>query len=183
MKSLDAPRWAEALIAAAGDNAGQAVCALEEAARAFGESGALTRIPSGRTAERRLASAFAKAVPTAQAAPVARLVLLLARHSRLSEIGAVARAARSLMDAREGLFRVRMETAAPLTEASKESFRATLLHRTGARKIEFDERIVPELLGGARVVVGCERIDGSLRRRLETMAAAMGVANRGGGKW
>lgn len=185
MASFDAKRWAEALMAAAGSDAPAAAAALDDCSAVLEAAGPKLRIPSGRAAEASLSAAFFGAgIPRTAGETVAvKLVLLLARRGRLSRLPSVAAAARAMADAEAGLVRVVAETAVPLNGELRAALREKLLARTGARNIELIERIDPGLIGGMRIVVGSERIDGSIRKRLETMAASMGVAGRGGNQW
>lgn len=182
MASFSPGRWAAALLSAAGNDAEAAVRTLEAASTVAPRSGRWGAIPSGRGAEAALAAALSALDQTSASAgerAAIRTLPLLARHGRLPELVAVAQAARDQLDRRSGLVRATVETAFPLEDQVKESLRAKLLVRTGAKSVELTERRVPEILGGLRIVVGSERIDGSLRKRLETLAASMGVAGLG----
>ena len=91
-----------------------------------------------------------------------RLALLPEIHAQFLE----------LKNAREGLVQAEIRSAFPLNNAQVSSLVADLERR-------FKRRVHPrvttdkELIGGLRIAVGDEVIDGSVRGRLEEMAAAL----------
>jgi hypothetical protein len=207
MARVEVFRWAEALVDAAADRAGEAVSALEEIAEALGDDG--RRISGEVDAERlnaTLGRAFETAGPKEPAIdgkpgldgmpPVAvpprecarRVAVMLARKGKLSSVASIVAAARGILDERAGLVRVRVETVERLSEEMRKNLYAALKRKMAtdsrvASTIELEERIDPPLLGGIRVGIGWERIDGTLRRRLEGLSSALGAAKRGGGTW
>ncbi len=187
MKAADADRWAEALADAAGKDAEEAASTLEEMARAFTDSGAIERIPRAAEAESRLLASLGATGMLAGEAPqggvgermAARLLVLLARSGQLSSIADVAAATRRVVDARSGTVRALVETALPLAEDQAKALEEVVRRRTGARRVSIQERLLPELWGGARITVGGIRLDGTLRRRLETLGAQLGGSSNG----
>ncbi|HZL98798.1 MAG TPA: ATP synthase F1 subunit delta [Planctomycetota bacterium] len=72
----------------------------------------------------------------------------------------------------EGLAVARVVSAAPLDA----SVRQALVERLGAlsgRTVSLEERVDAELLGGLRVVIGSQMIDGSVARRLDELRARL----------
>ncbi len=181
MGSFDARRWASALVESAGDDADAAVAVLERWSAQIESAGDSFLLPGGQACDARLEAAFAPVV--ADASPGQRaavgLLRLLARRHRLSRVGEVAAAARDLRDARRGVVRVLAETAAPLDEPLRERLRAALSRRADGGDVELTERVDPALIGGVRLTIGSERVDGSIRKRFQQMAAALGVAPEG----
>lgn len=184
MAAFDASRWADAFLAAAGSRDAEAFSALEAIAQEVRASGLSNGSFAGAAAEARLKAATASFSGLSPGAETARrLTILLARAGRLSRIGAVVAAVGALRDARGGIVRALVESAFPIDEGSRKALENALKKRKGASEIILEEKIDPELLGGVRVLIGNERIDGSLRRRLESLAAATEAAKRGGGTW
>jgi F-type H+-transporting ATPase subunit delta len=202
MARTEVLRWAEALVDAAADRPDEAVSALWEIAEALGSS---IQSLSGVVEAERLNAALGRALEiVGRQEPVAavkatsgatmpgecarRVAVLLARNGKLSSIGAIVVAARGILDERAGLVRVRAESVEPLSEELREGLRAALERKIAADfhvapTIELEERIDPALLGGLRVGIGWERIDGTLRRRLEVLSSALGAEKRGGDTW
>lgn len=117
-----------------------------------------------------------------------RVAVMLARKGKLSSVAAIIAAARGILDERAGLVRVRVESVERLSEEMRNSLYAALKRKMAtdsrvASTIELEERIDPTLLGGIRLGIGWERIDGTLRRRLEGLSSALGAEKRGGGTW
>lgn len=187
MAAFEAGRWAEALLGAAGESGSEAVEALSAIGAAFADSGRLAGFPAGEAGLPRLAATLTKAgADPALPGPngyAARLALVMARRGRLSHIEAVVAAARAELDAKAGRLRVGVEAAVPLDDELRRRLVAVLARRTGAAAINLEESADPELLGGLRITIGWERIDGTLRRRLASLAGATGAARRGGDAW
>ena len=69
----------------------------------------------------------------------------------------------------EGVARAQVSTALPLTDAQVSELSAALGRRFG-RRVEATVELDPGLIGGVRVTVGDEVIDGSVAGRLAAMA-------------
>ena len=68
-----------------------------------------------------------------------------------------------------GIVQATVESARPLTDELRGSIQAKLEELT-AKTVEMKEEVVPELLGGIRVLIGSKMYDGSVRRRLDELA-------------
>jgi len=191
-------RWADAVLDYSGTNAAEAVMVLESISEAFSLGPATLSdvkpldLPSGNRAADGLEKLLSRSLETLSpeagnagsgAAAAVRVAVLLTRRGLLREIGAVARSARREFEARSGLVRVRAETALPLDARQRELLRAALQKRTGAGELIVEERIDPALLGGVRVLIGWERMDGTILKRLESLGEAEGLPARGSGSW
>jgi F-type H+-transporting ATPase subunit delta len=91
-----------------------------------------------------------------------RLVLLPEIHARYEE----------LRNEREGVVEAEIHTAFRLGKAQLAGIVADLEKRF-KRKVQPHETVDKELIGGVRIIVGDEVIDGSVRGKLEDMAAAL----------
>jgi F-type H+-transporting ATPase subunit delta len=73
-----------------------------------------------------------------------------------------------LVRRRPELTRARVASAVPLTGAEQDALRAKLVERFGA-DLEFDFEVDPDLLGGIRLQVGDQVIDGSVAGKLAAL--------------
>jgi F-type H+-transporting ATPase subunit delta len=96
------------------------------------------------------------------------LLALLVRRGRFEQLPAVAREFRRLYRRREGIVEATVTSAATLDAAEATALRGRLEAVTGQR-IELEQQVDPELLGGVQVRVGDQLIDGSVRGRLERL--------------
>ena len=93
-------------------------------------------------------------------------------NGRLAALPEIASQFQSLVDAKTGVSQGTIESAFPISEAQVADVKAAMEKRFG-RKLEMSVVVVPELIGGVRVVVGDEVLDTSIRARLEQMKAAL----------
>jgi F-type H+-transporting ATPase subunit delta len=93
-------------------------------------------------------------------------------NGRLAALGEIAAQFQALVDARTGVAQATIESAFPIDEAQVAGVKSAMERRFG-RKLETSVIVVPELIGGVRVVVGDEVLDTSIRARLEQMKAAL----------
>ncbi len=107
------------------------------------------------------------------ASPTTRsTLLLLVDRRRMKTLPYLSRTLRELADARRGVVRAEVTTAAPLSDAYYEKLKAKLEKMTG-QKIVIDKKTDPALIGGVVARIGDRIFDGSLRTRLETMRSAL----------
>jgi F-type H+-transporting ATPase subunit delta len=102
----------------------------------------------------------------------ANFLHLLAENRRLALLPQITAQYEVLRAAAEGRADVQVMTAMPLTPAQEQQLSAALQRRLG-RQVRMHVQIDRELIGGAIVRHGDVVFDGSLRGRLERMAAAM----------
>lgn len=69
-----------------------------------------------------------------------------------------------------GVVVARVQTVAPMTEALRASVQAKLEEMT-AKSVELKEEVEASLIGGIRIFIGSRMFDGSVRRRLDDLAA------------
>jgi len=96
-------------------------------------------------------------------------------NGRLAVLPEIAAQFQSLVDARTGISQATIESAFPIDASQVAEVKAAMEKRFG-RKLETSVVVVPELIGGVRVIVGDEVLDTSIRARLEQMKAALSAA-------
>jgi len=66
-----------------------------------------------------------------------------------------------------------IESACPLDDAIIEKLKMAFMKKTGAREIVATIKIVPELVGGVRVIIGSKIYDGTTRSELDRLYESM----------
>jgi F-type H+-transporting ATPase subunit delta len=99
-------------------------------------------------------------------------LLLLVDRRRMKTLPYLARTLRELADAKKGVIRAEVTTAAPLSEAYYAKLQAKLEKLTGQRVV-VDKRTDPAIIGGVIARIGDRVFDGSLRTRLDTLRSAL----------
>jgi F-type H+-transporting ATPase subunit delta len=99
-------------------------------------------------------------------------LLLLSDRRRLHLLPAIAQLLKEMGDAREGVVRAEVTTAARLPESYYEKLGKQLEKMTGKRVV-VDRREDPSLIAGVVTRIGDMVIDGSLRARLDEMMTAL----------
>lgn len=93
---------------------------------------------------------------------------VLNRKDRLGMLRFIGIAFRTLLEERTGRTRVRVETAAPLSEDESKGIKADLAAAMGTTPI-LVVRVKPELIGGLVIHVGDKVFDTSIRSKLQTL--------------
>lgn len=96
-------------------------------------------------------------------------VRVLVESDRITLMPAISTLFETLKDAADGVAKATIETAFPL-EGSELSDLTSALERRFKRKVEAEVVVKPELIGGARITVGDNVIDGTVAERLRAMA-------------
>jgi len=171
-----AGRYALALFALANeekklDAVGESLAAVKQALDESDELKALTTSPLvGRDEAMRAAAAVAKAM---KLDPITTNFLgVLARNRRLAQLPAVIRAFNTLSARHRGELSAEVTSARALDEGQVDQIKQTLRTRMG-RDIAVDLAVDPAILGGLVVQIGSQRIDGSIRTKLNNLALAM----------
>jgi len=97
-----------------------------------------------------------------------RFLVYAARRGRLEILRNVLDLLEELILQAEGVVRAKIETAIKLDKKYKEKVRLTLERMTN-KKIQMTCEINERLIGGIRIQVGDQQIDGTVRRNLETL--------------
>lgn len=95
-------------------------------------------------------------------------LLLLVDRRRTKALPHVARYLRELGDARKGILRAEVTTAAPLSDGYYGRLQAQLERMTG-KKVVVDRKTDPTLIAGVVTRIGDRILDGSLRTRLQSL--------------
>ncbi|MBI1357031.1 MAG: ATP synthase F1 subunit delta [Acidobacteria bacterium] len=106
------------------------------------------------------------------AKPARNLLLLLSDRRRAELAGEVAEAFSARLDGRRGVARVRVTSAAPLTEQERSRLLETFAGITG-KQTEAEYTVDESLLGGAVVRVGGQVFDGSIAAQLRALSSSM----------
>ena len=119
------------------------------------------------------ARAFAALAPQLGLDPVtANFLGVLARNGRKNELRAIIRAFRRLASEHRGEVTAEVVTARPLNDDQVGQLKQQLRARAG-RDVAIDAQVDPAILGGIVVKLGSQRIDASIRTKLNRLAAAM----------
>ncbi len=105
-------------------------------------------------------------------AKVGNLLRAVLDNGRLAALPEIAAQFQALVNASSGVSDALIQSAFPIDGAALADVSATLEQRF-ARKLNTRVEVVPELIGGIRVVVGDEVLDTSVRARLEQMKVAL----------
>lgn len=171
--------WARALFLAlpagpAGEGAREAAArALEDASRVLDSDAAAffadPAVPNKRKSES-LALLYGEPGPGgAGAAVFGRFAALLVEGKRISLIPAIALAFRSILDVEDGVARIELSSARPLSAGKLGEIKDAWRSVSGARQVLVSETIDPELLGGFVLRAGSVRYDWSTKGRLERL--------------
>ncbi|MEM6908693.1 MAG: F0F1 ATP synthase subunit delta [Pseudomonadota bacterium] len=97
---------------------------------------------------------------------------VLAANRRLSALPGMIRAFKSIAAGQRGEVTATVTSAHPLSDDQISSLKDKLTAREG-RTVMLSTEVDPELLGGLVVTIGSQRIDASIRTRLNSLAQAM----------
>jgi F-type H+-transporting ATPase subunit delta len=97
---------------------------------------------------------------------------VLAQNRRVAELPATIRAFQAIAAAQRGEVGAEVASAHPLTDEQLATLEQKLRAREG-RTVKLKTRVDPDLLGGLVVTIGSQRIDSSIRSRLNSLAQAM----------
>lgn len=156
--------YAQALLDVAAERGVRA--AVVESCRALGgalDPAALAALDDPRVGKKRAKEAL-RAALAGQPREVLDAILLLVDRNRLADAPAILREAVARADAADGIVRVRVATARPLSDDLRQRLSAAV-----GGKAEVREVVDTALLGGATVRVGDRLVDASVKRQLREM--------------
>lgn len=97
---------------------------------------------------------------------------VLASNRRLSKLPEMIAAFKTIAAAQRGEVSATVTSAHPLSDEQLSTLKSKLTAREG-RTVMLESSVDPELLGGLVVTIGSQRIDASIRTRLNSLAQAM----------
>ncbi len=97
---------------------------------------------------------------------------VLASNRRLSALPEIIAAFKTIAAAQRGEVTAKVTSAHPLSDAQLSSLKDKLTAREG-RTVMLSADVDPDLLGGLVVTIGSQRIDASIRTRLNSLSQAM----------
>ncbi|MDZ4306643.1 F0F1 ATP synthase subunit delta [Allopontixanthobacter sp.] len=97
---------------------------------------------------------------------------VLAQNRRLSQLPAMIRAFNTIAAAQRGEVTADVTSAHALSDTQLASLKDKLTAREG-RTVKLQTSVDPDLLGGLVVTIGSQRIDGSIKTRLNSLATKM----------
>ncbi len=100
--------------------------------------------------------------------PMLRFLLVLNAKERLSRIASIAAAFDELMEQRFGFVEVDVYTASPLDKPALDAL-ADRIRRILNREPVLHAYVEPEMIGGIKLLIGDQLVDGSVAARLEAM--------------
>lgn len=147
---------------------------LDKLAAALAESADMRELTTnpqiGRAAQGKAIHAVAAALGLSDLTQ--KFLGTLAANGRLSKLGDIVRAFRTIAAAQRGEVTAEVTSAHTLTDAQIDQLKTKLTAREG-RTVKLSTKVDPDLLGGLVVTIGSKRIDGSIRTRLNSLAQAM----------
>lgn len=118
------------------------------------------------------ADLLAELLGTSPDVEVLNFISLLAENGRLAVLPAISDAFEHLKACDEGVRDAVIQSAYPLDDQQSNALLPVLEKHFGGR-LRPQVEIVPELIGGVRVIVGDQMLDASVRGRLEAMKTAL----------
>ena len=103
---------------------------------------------------------------------VKKFIVTLIENRRLTLLPQIAEQFEALKARAEGVLDAVVESAYTLDDAQQADLIATLTKKYG-KTVRIEVRVVPELIGGVRVLVGDDVIDASVSGKLQAMAASL----------
>jgi F-type H+-transporting ATPase subunit delta len=100
---------------------------------------------------------------------------VLVDRGRIPFLEAVCQQFRVLLRQLQQTVLAEVTSATQLSDDQLESIRQKVLGMTGARQVEIESRIEPELIGGVIIKVGSQVIDASLRSQLRRIGMRLGA--------
>ena len=113
-----------------------------------------------------------KVLGRAVAPPAMNLVLLMVRRGRPGAIDRMIARFAELLRRERGIVLAQVRTALPLHDGQRAEI-ATRLRALTGEKVEMEETVDPDLIGGLAVRIGDRLYDASVRSRLERLRARL----------
>ncbi len=176
IKASLAGRYASALFDLASENGTVTAVEsdLEKLSAALGESADLASLTTNpelaRDVQGKAMAAVAKTLKLS--ALTTNFLGVLAANRRLAKLPAIISAFKAIAAAQRGEVTASVTSAHPLSATQLTALKTKLTAREG-RTVMLTASVDPDLLGGLVVTIGSQRIDASIRTRLNSLAKAM----------
>jgi F-type H+-transporting ATPase subunit delta len=176
IKASLAGRYASALFDLAAEN-GKVTAVekdLDTLGAALAESGDLAALTTNPELARDVqGKAMAAVVKKLKLSPLTtKFIGVLAANRRLAKLPAIISAFKAIAAAQRGEVTATVTSAHPLSDDQLAALKTKLTAREG-RTVMLTAAVNPDLLGGLVVTIGSQRIDASIRTRLNSLAQAM----------
>ncbi len=176
IKASLAGRYASALLDLAAESGKVSAVEkdLETLGAALAESGEFAALTTNPELSRDIAGkAMAAVAKKLKLSPLTTNFLgVLAANRRLAKLPAIIAAFKAIAAAQRGEVTASVTSAHPLSDDQIAALKTKLTQREG-RTVMLTASVDPDLLGGLVVTVGSQRIDASIRTRLNSLAKAM----------
>ena len=105
-----------------------------------------------------------------------RFISMMVEKNCFMHIDSVQKKIEELFDKQNGILTVTAESASELDDIFRDELRRQIQDINGAKKVNLETRLVPELLGGYRLRFGGFYVDASLKGQAERMKADLTAA-------
>jgi len=137
-----------------------------------GDEQIATRIGDPNVEERALEGVILGGLGDRLDGPGRNFVQVLVENGRLELVPHIRAQFEELKRADEGVLEAKIVSALPITDEQVRTLLSALESKYG-RKVRAEVEVDPDLIGGARIVVGDKVIDATVRGKLDAMAAAL----------
>ena len=170
---FSADRWAKAFLNSAGADVDESLSLLKAIVKATGGI-YFEGSSDARHLERLLHCALKKAGIEGFCAELAcRTVVLLVRKHLFPHSQELIEALETQLRVQAGVVTARIDSASPLEPEIQSSFIQHIKEKTRAEEVRITTCIIPELLGGYRLLIDNELFDASVKTQFAEMAISM----------
>ena len=106
-----------------------------------------------------------------------RLLALMVKKNKIRRIDSVIVETEKLLHKKRGILVAFIEYAFPIDEATESRIKEEIKKLTGALTVDLKGRIVPELIGGYRLLIGDRIIDASVGSQLKKLETCLAGGN------
>ncbi|MEM9790987.1 MAG: ATP synthase F1 subunit delta [Planctomycetota bacterium] len=173
--------YAQALLEL-GDESGQTdriagqVADLAQLLRDAPDLRTLTESPAIKDADR--AGVVQRVFEGRLADPLYKLLQVMTRKGRLSQLPAMTASFKKLLDERNGIVPVDAWVAAPMDADTVQRVKNDIGHALGGKTIELEQHVDENLIGGLKVKIGDTLIDASVATQLRSIRTQLIEAGR-----
>jgi F-type H+-transporting ATPase subunit delta len=107
---------------------------------------------------------------------VRNFLLLVVDHRRVAFLSGILKQYQALLRELNQTSLAEVTSAVPLNEQQQQTVRDRVIALTGARQVDLETTIDPDLIGGVIIKVGSQVIDASLRGQLRRISLRLGGA-------